>query len=119
MTEIAVFISSVWLLKLKDGPCIQSGLPIFVDLEMTRSHRIASSLCGNQVHTKLASNEWEWGGPAIFKTCANAYVRSAFFSLVSKFLAEFTYDFRFLLCPLTFSGIWTARKSVFLKIGFS
>lgn len=70
----------------------QGGL--FAVLEIISNHRIASSLYGIQVHTKLASNEWEWRGPAIFKTCANAYVRSAFFFLVSQFWAEFTYDFR-------------------------
>lgn len=42
------------------------------------------------MYTKLAGNEWEWGGPAIFKTCANAYVRNAFFFVVSQFWAEFT-----------------------------
>lgn len=92
MAEVAVFISTVWLLKLKDGPSIQSGLCIFADLEMLRNYGTVSSLCGNQVHTKLATDEWEWGGPAIFKTCANAYVRSEFSSRV--FLAEFTYGFR-------------------------
>lgn len=93
MAEVAVFISTVWLLKLKGGPFAQNGLHIFAFLEMMRNHRTASSLCGNQVHTKLASNAWEWGGPAIFNTCANAYVRSAFSRY--QFLAEFAYDVRF------------------------
>lgn len=88
MAEVAVFTSTVWLLQLKD----LEWTVIFADLEMLRNYGTVSSLCGNQVHTKLASNEWEWGGPAIFKTCANAYVRSAYSSRV--FLAELTYGFR-------------------------
>lgn len=54
MAEVAVFISTVWFLKLKGGPFIQNGLHIFAILEMMRNHRTASSLCGNQVHTQLA-----------------------------------------------------------------
>ena len=52
--EVAVFISTVWLLKLKDVPSIQSGLHIFAGLEMTKNYRTASNLFGNQVHEKLA-----------------------------------------------------------------
>lgn len=37
MAEVAVFISTVWLLKLKDGPWIQSELHIFAVLEITET----------------------------------------------------------------------------------
>lgn len=37
MAEVAVFISTVWLLKLKDGPWIQSELRIFAVLEITKT----------------------------------------------------------------------------------
>lgn len=54
MAEVAVFIFTLWFLKLKDVSSIQSGLHVFAVLEMTRNYRTASNLFGNQVHEKLA-----------------------------------------------------------------
>lgn len=84
MAEVEVFISTVWLLKLKDGPWIQSELHIFAVLEITKTTELLV------VYVEIGYTQ-SWlamsgsGGPAIFKTCANAYVRSAFSSRVLIF----------------------------------
>lgn len=57
MAEVALFSFSLsgpyvgWTMALECGL-----LSMDVVSEMRRNHRIASSFCGNQVHTKLASN---------------------------------------------------------------
>lgn len=84
MAEVAVIISTVWLLKLKAGPWIQSELHIFAVLEITKTTEpLVVYVKIGYTQSKLAMSGS--GGPAIFKTCASAYVRSAFSSRGSVF----------------------------------